>query len=323
MTSASTDGPSAPPHDVIDVRGLTKRFGSSTALSGLDLSVRAGTVHGFAGPNGSGKSTTMQILLGLVRRDGGTATLLGCDPWTDAAALHQRVAAVPEDPAVRADLTAGETVDLLSRLRGRLDPARRRGLLDRFELDPTRRGRNLSKGERQKVALVAAFAAQVDVLLLDEPTSDLDPVMEDVFRSCVAEFAARGGTVLLSSHRLDEVDALCDAVTVIRDGRTVLSGAVADLRRTTRTTLTVTTRIRPKPISTAPGVHDVRPGPDDHTMSFSVEPDHLDAVMTTLSGLGLVRIAAHPPTLDDLFLQLYRAPGEPAPALRAYEESRS
>jgi len=214
----------------ISVAGLHKSFGTTHALDGLDLEVEAGEVHGFLGPNGSGKSTTIRVLLGLLRADSGTARMLDMDPWTDAVELHRRVAYVPGDVTLWRNLSGGEAIDLLGRLRGGLDARRRAALLERFELDPTKKGRAYSKGNRQKVALVAALASDVELLILDEPTTGLDPLMEEVFRECVADERGRGRTVLLSSHILSEVEALCDRVTIIRSGRTVETGSLAELQ---------------------------------------------------------------------------------------------
>lgn len=216
---------------VIECIGLVKTFGSTRALDGLDLVVEPGSVHGFLGPNGSGKSTTIRIILGLVRPQAGSARLFGKDPWRDAVALHRRLAYVPGDVSLWPNLSGGEIIDLLLRMRG-CDPARSRRaeMMQRFELDPRQKGRAYSKGNRQKVALVAAFAARTELLVLDEPTSGLDPLMEDVFRGCLAEHTAQGGTVLLSSHILSEVERLADQVTIIRKGRTVESGTLAELR---------------------------------------------------------------------------------------------
>ena len=216
---------------VIGCAGLVKAFGTTRALDGLDLAVEPGSVHGFLGPNGSGKSTTIRIVLGLVRPDAGSVRLFDKDPWRDAVELHRRLAYVPGDVSLWPNLSGGETVDLLIRMRG-IDPARshRDEMIERFELDPRQKGRAYSKGNRQKVALVAAFSAETDLLLLDEPTSGLDPLMEEVFRGCLAEHKARGGTVLLSSHILSEVERLADRVTIIRKGRTVESGTLAELR---------------------------------------------------------------------------------------------
>ncbi|QCQ90605.1 ABC transporter ATP-binding protein [Rhodococcus sp. SGAir0479] len=291
---------------VISVRGLTKRFGDVHALDGLDLEVGAGEVHGFLGPNGSGKSTTIRVLLGLLRADGGAVSVLGVDPWRDAVTLHRHLAYVPGDVNLWPNLTGGEAIDLLGRLRGGLDDGRRRELLDRFELDPTRKGRTYSKGNRQKVALVAALAADAQLLILDEPTSGLDPLMEAVFQQCIGEAARAGRTILLSSHILAEVESLCEVVTIIRAGRTVQSGTLAELRHLTRTTVTVTTQRSPDGFASVSGVHNVRPLDDrDHGMTFDVDTDHVDTVMSTLAGLGIRTITANPPTLEDLFLREY------------------
>ncbi len=224
--------------EAIAVSGLVKSFGHVRALDGLDLSVATGEVHGFLGPNGAGKSTTIRVLLGLQRPEAGDASLLGGDPWRDAVELHRRLAYVPGDVTLWPNLSGGETIDLLGRLRGGLDPDRRADLLERMDLDPTKRVRAYSKGNRQKVALVAALASDVELLILDEPTSGLDPLMEEVFRECIAEERRRGRTVLLSSHILAEVEALCDRVSIIRAGRTVESGSLADMRHLTRTSVT-------------------------------------------------------------------------------------
>src|SRR5512136_622318 len=223
--------------DVITARGLVKTFGSTVALDGLDLAVPAGEVHGFLGPNGAGKSTTIRILLGLLRPDAGDVRLLGGDPWRDAAALHRRLAYVPGDVSLWPNLTGGEVIDMLGRMRGGLDRARRDDLIARFDLDPTKRGRTYSKGNRQKVALVAALASDVELLLLDEPTAGLDPIMDATFRDYIGEVRALGRTVLLSSHILSEVEALCDRVSIIRQGVVVESGTLAQLRHLTRTSV--------------------------------------------------------------------------------------
>lgn len=298
--------------DVVSVRGLVKTFGATRALDGLDLAVSAGEVHGFLGPNGAGKSTTLRVLLGLLRADGGEARLLGGDPWRDAARLHRRLAYVPGDVNLWPTLTGGEVIDLLGRLRGGLDPARRTDLLERFELDPTKRAKSYSKGNRQKVALVAALASDVELLVLDEPTSGLDPLMEARFQACVGEVRAEGRTVLLSSHILAEVEALCDRVSIVRAGRTVQSGTLAELRHLTRTTVLLTT-LRPAPdLAAQPGVDGVvTEDGADNPVSFQVDTDHLDAVMRYLAPLGIRSLVAHPPTLEELFLAEYGSPRDP------------
>src|ERR687889_1902509 len=242
----------------IVVSGLHKSYGATHALDGLDLEVATGEVHGFLGPNGAGKSTTIRVLLGLLRPDAGRVRLLDGDPWRDAVALHRRLAYVPGDVTLWPGISGGEAIDLLGRLRGGLDPARRADLLDRFDLDPRKKARTYSKGNRQKVALVAALASDVELLLLDEPTAGLDPLMEAIFRGCVEEERNSGRTVLLSSHILSEVEALCDRVTIIRDGKAVESGTLSDLRHLSRTSITAELARTPVGLDGLPGVHGLR-----------------------------------------------------------------
>ncbi|MGW2474732.1 ABC transporter ATP-binding protein [Streptomyces sp. NPDC001665] len=289
----------------ITVAGLCKSFGRTQALDELDLAVETGEVHGFLGPNGSGKSTTIRVLLGLLRADSGAAQLLGGDPWRDAVELHRRVAYVPGDVTLWRNLSGGEVIDLYGRLRGGLDGARRADLVDRFELDPTKKGRTYSKGNRQKVALVAAFASDVDLLILDEPTSGLDPLMEEVFQSCVAEERARGRTVLLSSHILSEVESLCDRVSIIRQGRTVETGSLADIRHLTRTHISAELIRDPDGLTRLPGVHDL--DVEGRRVSLQVDTDQLDAVLKSLSASGVRSLTCTPPTLEELFLRHYTA----------------
>ncbi|MFD4924383.1 ABC transporter ATP-binding protein [Streptomyces goshikiensis] len=291
----------------IRVAGLHKAFGRTHALDGLDLSVATGEVHGFLGPNGAGKSTAIRVLLGLLRADSGTAELLGGDPWADAVALHRRVAYVPGDVTLWRNLSGGEVIDLYGRLRGGLDRDRRAELTERFELDPTKKGRTYSKGNRQKVALVAAFASDVELLILDEPTSGLDPLMEEVFRGCVSEARAAGRTILLSSHILSEVEALCDRVSIIRKGRTVESGTLAELRHLTRTSISAELAGPPGAIAQLPGVHEVEVrGP---RISLQADTDKLDAVLRSLAQSGVRSLTSSPPTLEELFLRHYANPG--------------
>ncbi|MEW2388778.1 ABC transporter ATP-binding protein [Streptomyces venezuelae] len=288
----------------ITVSGLHKSFGGTHALDGLDLDVENGEVHGFLGPNGAGKSTTIRVLLGLLRADSGAAQLLGRDPWHDAVELHGRIAYVPGDVTLWRNLSGGEVIDLYGRLRGGLDRARRDRLVERFELDPTKKGRTYSKGNRQKVALVAAFASDVDLLILDEPTSGLDPLMEEVFRSCVEEARERGRTVLLSSHILSEVEALCDRVSIIRKGRTVETGALADLRHLTRTSVTAELMREPAGLGALDGVHGLRVR--GRRVSLQVDTDRLDAVLRSLADSGVRSLTSTPPTLEELFLRHYQ-----------------
>ncbi|MFD3314078.1 ATP-binding cassette domain-containing protein [Streptomyces sp. NPDC058694] len=288
----------------ITVSGLHKSFGSTHALDGLDLAVETGEVHGFLGPNGSGKSTTIRVLLGLLRADSGAAQLLGGDPWTDAVELHRRIAYVPGDVTLWRNLSGGEVIDLYGRLRGGLDKARRADLVERFELDPTKKGRMYSKGNRQKVALVAAFASDVDLLILDEPTSGLDPLMEEVFQSCVEEERDRGRTILLSSHILSEVEELCDRVSIIRKGRTVESGSLTQLRHLTRTSVTAELAGPPNGLAALPGVHDL--DIQGSRVKLQVESDKLNAVLRSLTESGVRSLTSTPPTLEELFLRHYQ-----------------
>ena len=295
----------------IEVRQLSKSFGVTRALDHLDLVVHPGEVSGFLGPNGAGKTTTIRALLGLIRADGGTARVLGLDPWVDAVALHQRVAYVPGDVALWPNLSGGETLDLLGRMHGRPDPARRAELVERFQLDPTTKVRAYSRGNRQKVALVAALATGADLFLLDEPTSGLDPLMEAVFRDEVTALRERGATVLLSSHVLGEVERLCDSVTIIRDGRTVEAGNLDELRHLTRSTVTVHTRgglRRPGGlacVAAVPGIHDLQL--DGDVVTFQADAQCVGDVLTALTWLDVTDITWEPASLEDLFLRHYTA----------------
>ena len=299
----------------VDVQGLTKAFGAVTALDGLDLTVPTGRVVGFLGPNGSGKSTTIRVLLGLLRRDAGSVRLLGGDPWDDAVALHRRLAYVPGDVNLWPNLTGGEAIDLLGRLRGGIDPQRRSELLERFELDPTKKARTYSKGNRQKVALVAALAADVELLVLDEPTSGLDPLMEAVFTEYIHEVRDAGRSVLLSSHILAEVEKLCDTVTIIRNGATVESGTLADLRHLTRSSVTAVTERDPAGLAGVAGVHGL--SIDGDRVTFLVDNAQLDGVVRELAALGVRSLVTAPPSLEELFLRHYgdelAAAGVPEP----------
>jgi ABC-2 type transport system ATP-binding protein len=287
----------------ISVSGLVKTFGRVRALDGLDLDVRTGEVHGFLGPNGAGKSTAVRVLLGLLRADSGTVRLLGRDPWRDAVPLHRRLAYVPGDVELWPGLTGGEAIDLLARLRGGIDPARRDELIARFDLDPTKKGRTYSKGNRQKVAIVAALASDAELLLLDEPTAGLDPLMEVVFQDVIQQAKAAGKTVLLSSHILAQVEKLADRVSIIRLGRIVQSGTLGELRHLTRTTIEAETERPVAGLGALPGVHDVRT--EDGRVHFSVDGAQLNAVVRHLSEHGVRSLTSHPPTLEELMLRHY------------------
>ena len=287
----------------ISIRDLNKSFGSTHALDDLNLDVATGEVHGLLGPNGAGKSTAIRVLLGLLRADSGIVDLLGGDPWRDTASLHRRLAYVPGDVSLWPQLSGGEAIDLLGRLRGGLDEQKRAALLDRFALDPSKKGRAYSKGNRQKVAIVAALASNVDLLILDEPTSGLDPVMEAVFQDSIKAETVEGRTVLLSSHIMSEVEALCDRVSMIRAGHIVESGTLAELRHLTRNSVTATVERVPDDLGTWPGIHDVRI--DGTRLRFDIESDHIGDVMAALSSSGILTLVTQPPSLEELFLRHY------------------
>jgi ABC-2 type transport system ATP-binding protein len=288
--------------NVIEVRALRKSFGRTTALDGLDLEVRTGEVHAFLGPNGAGKTTTIRILLGLLKADGGRAVLLGGDPWQDAVALHRRLAYVPGDVTLWPGLTGGEIIDLLGRLRGGLDPKRRQALTERFDLDPAKKARAYSKGNRQKVALIAALASDAELLLLDEPTAGLDPLMEATFRDCITEERQHGRTVLLSSHILAEAEALADRVTIIRAGRTVETGTLAEMRHLTRELIDAELA-GPVSLAGLPGVHDLQA--DGLRVRCEVDHAALNEVLSRLTAAGVRSLTCRPPTLEELFLRHY------------------
>lgn len=290
----------------VEISGLSKSFGRTRALDGLDLTVAPGDVTGFLGPNGAGKSTTIRVLLGLLRADGGTVRLLGGDPWHDAVALHRRIAYVPGDVTLWPNLTGMQAIDFLAGLRGTdaVDEKRRDQLIERFELDPHKKARTYSKGNRQKVAIVAAFSTRAELFVLDEPTSGLDPLMEQAFQQCVREVADQGAAVLLSSHILAEVEKLCDTVTIVRAGRTVRSGSLVELRHLMRTTVTARVRGDGRGLDGEPYVHDLRD--DDGLLRFAVNRSDLDRAMNRLTELGIDELTVAPASLEDMFLREYQ-----------------
>ncbi|AGM02915.1 ABC transporter ATP-binding protein [Amycolatopsis keratiniphila] len=289
--------------NAISISGLHKSFGRTKALDGLDLQVPAGEVHGFLGPNGAGKSTTVRVLLGLLHADSGDVRLLGGDPWKDAASLHRRLAYVPGDVNLWPNLSGGEVIDLLGRLRGGLDQRRRKDLVERFDLDPKKKGRTYSKGNRQKVAIVAALASHVDLLILDEPTSGLDPLMEATFQYAIQEEREQGRTVLLSSHILAEVEALCDKVSIIRNGHTVETGTLAELRHLTRTSISAELAGPPNGLTKLRNIHDLKV--EGNRVRFDVETRSLDEALRQLTQVGVRSLTSQPPTLEELFLRHY------------------
>jgi ABC-2 type transport system ATP-binding protein len=298
---------------LVDTVGLTKTFGSVRALDGLDLRVDEGEVHGFLGPNGAGKSTALRILLGLTRKTAGRVSVLGTDPWRDAVAVHTAVGYVPGDVTLWPNLTGGETIDFLTALNGGADPALRAQLITDFELDPRKKGRSYSKGNRQKVALIAALARRASLYIFDEPTSGLDPVMESVFRSHVARIRSEGATVLLSSHILTEVEQLCDRVTIIRAGVAVERGSLTEMRHLTSSAFTVTTDLDVAIVAALPGVMHARRL--DGALAFDVETDASARVLAELTKHRIDAITITPPSLEELFLRHYGAPATTPEAL--------
>lgn len=290
-------------NDVITIADLHKSFGKTEALAGLNLTVAEGEVHGFLGPNGSGKSTTIRVLLGLLRADSGTVTLFGGDPWRDGAELHKRLAYVPGEVNLWPGLSGGEVIDLLGSLRGGLNEKRRAELIERFDLDPTKKGRTYSKGNRQKVALVAALASDVDLLILDEPTTGLDPINAAVFHEYVDDFKDEGHSVLLSSHVLAEVEALCDRVSIIRTGKTVESGTMVELRHLTRTSISAETARPATGLKDMAGIHDLEI--EGNRVHFDIDTVNIGDAMARLGEFGIQSLTSQPPSLEELFLRHY------------------
>ncbi len=289
--------------NIIHIQDLTKSFGKVQALKGINLEVKKGEVHGFIGPNGAGKSTTIRILLGILRKTAGEIELFGKDPWKDAVELHRRLVYVPGDVTLWPDLSGGEVIDFLGRLHGGVNVSKRNQLIERFQLDTTKKSRTYSKGNRQKVALVAAFSCDAELYLLDEPTSGLDPLMEVIFQECVAEVKRAGKTILLSSHILSEVETLCDRVSIIRQGQIVESGTLENLRHITRTTISVETSKSAVRMENLPGIHDV--SREGLKYRFSVDSNAITKVMEVLLPLGIKSLTVEPPSLEELFMRHY------------------
>jgi ABC-2 type transport system ATP-binding protein len=303
---------------VVQAAGLRKHYRTVRALDGLDLTVEQGEVHGYLGPNGAGKSTTIRILLGLARATSGTVTVLGEDPWRSAAALHRRIASIPGDVALWPNLSGGETIDLLVRLRGgdvrsRDYKAARAALVEEFQFDPGKKARSYSKGNRQKVALIAALAHPADLYVFDEPTSGLDPLMEAVFSRQVSRIAAAGGTVLLSSHILSEVERLCTRISILRAGRIVETGTLDELRHLTRTAFSFERNGLPEgTFAGIPGAHDLALA--DGRVTFTIDSDRVASVLPELGRLGVTGLQVAPPSLEELFLRHYGDVLEPQEA---------
>jgi len=289
---------------VLQINHLQKKFGHFQALKDITFDVRPGEVFGFIGPNGAGKYTTIRVLLGIIRASGGAATIFGQNVWTDSVAIHQRLAYVPGDVYLWPNLTGGEIIDLLLKMNGTAHSAKTDDLIKQFGLDPTKKARTYSKGNRQKVALIAAFSQEADFYIFDEPTSGLDPLNERIFQDAVMDLKARGKAVLLSSHILSEVERMCDRIGIIREGQIIETGSLAEMRHLTRTMVTVTLG-DDFDVTTLPNIHGVTTGHEPHEWQFSVEDEHLSAVMNTLAQHQVVALQSTPPTLEDLFMHYY------------------
>lgn len=293
---------------VVSVNNLTKRFGKFTALDGVNMEVNEGEVYGFIGPNGAGKSTTIRVLLGILKATQGNATIFGQDVWSDAVDIHKQIAYVPGDVNLWPNLTGGEVIDLFVKLRGSNNKSRREELIKAFNLDPTKKCRTYSKGNRQKVALVAAFASEADLYILDEPTSGLDPLMEQVFQEYVMQVKNEGKSVLLSSHILSEVEKLCDRVGIIRQGKIIESGTLSELRHLTRVHMLVETKQPLTSLHELKGVHAIEER--EQALSFQVDAEELDNVIKHISQFDIVKLESVPPTLEDLFMRHYEQTSE-------------
>ncbi|WP_339230255.1 ABC transporter ATP-binding protein [Oceanobacillus sp. FSL K6-2867] len=292
---------------ILKATGLTKRFGNFTALDGVDMELNKGEVYGFIGPNGAGKSTTIRILLGMLKATAGEAHIFGKDVWKDAVELHKQIAYVPGDVNLWPNLTGGEVIDLFMKMRGAKNRGKKEELMKRFKFNPTKKSRTYSKGNRQKVALIAAFASDADLYILDEPTSGLDPLMERIFQECVQEAKEAGKSVLLSSHILSEVERLCDRVGIIREGQIIERGTLDELRHLTRTNLTIQTKELITTLDEFPGIHNLEK--EGHNLSFQVDTEEMDAIIRHISQFGIVKLESAPPTLEDLFMRHYQGEG--------------
>lgn len=288
---------------ILEVKGLTKKFGKFTALENIHLTVNEGEIYGFIGPNGAGKSTTIRVLLGMLKPTEGEVKIFGMDAWKDAVDIHKRVAYVPGDANLWPNLTGGEVIDLFLKMKGNENNGKRKVLIERFGLDPTKKCRTYSKGNRQKIALIAAFASDADLYILDEPTSGLDPLMERLFQECVMEVKAAGKSVLLSSHILSEVEKLCDKVAIIRQGKIIETGTLSELRHLTRSNIVLQTKESIPNLHEMKGVYNLLS--KDSELSFQVDTEEIDSVIRYISQFGIIKLESAPPTLEDLFMRHY------------------
>lgn len=288
---------------IVEVKGLTKKFGKFTALNQIELTLNEGEIYGFIGPNGAGKSTTIRVLLGLLKPTEGQVTIFGKDAWHDSVEIHKRVAYIPGEANLWPNLTGGQVIDLFLKMRGNVNAEKRDELIQRFDLDPSKKCRTYSKGNRQKIALISAFASEADLYILDEPTAGLDPLMERIFQECILKVKKQGKSVLLSSHILSEVEKLCDRVAIIREGEIIEKGSLTELRHLTRTKFTVETEKELTELTTLKGVHDAYQ--NDTGWEFQVDTEHMAETMAYISKCGIMKLESTAPTLEDLFMRHY------------------
>jgi len=288
---------------LVEIVNLKKKFGNFTALKNINLSMEQGEIYGFIGPNGAGKTTTLRIMLGMLKPTAGGVTILGKDAWKEAVEIHKRISYVPGEANFWPNLTGGEVIDLFLSMRGNGNRKRRDELIERFQLDPTKKCRTYSKGNRQKIALISAFASDSELYLLDEPTSGLDPLMVRIFQECVLELKQQGKSVLLSSHILSEVEKLCDRVAIIREGEIIDRGSLEELRHLTRTKVTVSTKEPITGIAELKGIHHLRQS--DSTWEFQVDSEEMGNVISHISQFGILKLECTPPALEDLFMRHY------------------
>ena len=293
---------------VLDVQGLKKSFGKVAALKDVNLQLHSGELLGFIGPNGAGKSTTIRVILGLIKESSGSATVFGEDAWKDSVKIHKNLAYVPGDVYLWPNLTGGQTIDMLLHMSKQQHTTKTDELIKAFKLDTSKKNRTYSKGNRQKVALIAAFSTDVDLYIFDEPTSGLDPLNELIFQQQVAALKDAGKSVLLSSHILSEVEKMCDTISIIREGKVIETGSLESMQHLTRNVVAVKTTSPLDGLDQASGVHQLNFKNDQHTMAeFTVDSDQIGSVMALLTAQTIVQLKTTPPTLEDLFLRYYHS----------------
>jgi ABC-2 type transport system ATP-binding protein len=289
--------------NVIELKNVTKTYGKVVGMKNIDLTVKKGTIHGFIGPNGAGKTTTIRVILGILKADEGTASINGMDSWKDAVEIHKNIAYVPGDVSLWPNLTGGEVVDYFAALKGGIDESKKLELYKSFALDPSKKCRTYSKGNKQKVALVAALASNADIYIFDEPTSGLDPLMESVFQRYVDVLKKENKTVFLSSHILSEVERLCDVISIIREGEIVETGTLEELRYLTHSQIIIETEKAIPDLGKQEGVYDV--SVDGNKIQFNFDTSHYSDLLKYISAYNVTSLESVPQTLEDLFMRHY------------------